>query len=535
MSRAKFLFAVLSALLLASGAEAFAAGRIDMIRKRGEIVVGVKVDYPPFGMLDQAGVPIGFEHDLAANLARRLGVRLRKVAVTGANRLQELDEGRVDIVIATTGDTAERRKIATMVEPSYYSSGVTLMTRPEISFARWSDLRGQQVCATQGSYFNRTMSERHLLTLQMYGNGRDAKLAVRDKRCVGWLFDNTAIVGDLHSAEWRDYRASLAPQLITPWSIAVAASENGGGLDRFIGDSVAAWHREGFLIGLEQKWGLSPSRFLADASQRWNARDAGGQFICRRDAGGQWPVACRNPIFVTSSEVSGLRKIGLYVKERSGINLTFIYDDYERSQFLQGALTTLALTLSCVLGSLAVGIAFAVIADAEISVVSRAVQLGALIGRMTPPLLQIYVLFFGVGSVAAALWDVRLSPFAVVVACLSYATGSSVMNVMMNAAEARRKELAGFRLRPATVPAVMVLTSAAVSAALVNVSKATMMASAISVPDLLSVSTSIIAEHGEVGVVMNTLMLLFLIQSFSVIRLFRLAGRKGAQWVSARY
>jgi polar amino acid transport system substrate-binding protein len=175
------------------------------------------------------------------------------------------------------------------------------------------------------------------------------------------------------------------------------------------------------------------------------------------------------------------------------------------------------------------------IADANIAIASRAIQLSALVGRMTPPLVQIYVLFFGIGSIISQVWNVRLSPFTVVVICLSFTTGSSVMNAMLNAAEARRKVVAGFRLMLASVPEVIVQSSAPVTAALVNVSKATMMASAISVPDLLSVSTSIIAEHGEVGVVMNTLMLFYLMLSFTVIRLFRLVERKGAKWASAKY
>ncbi|MFX5957167.1 transporter substrate-binding domain-containing protein, partial [Acinetobacter baumannii] len=47
--------------------------RLALIRERGSIIVGVKTDYPPFGMLDASGNPEGFEHDLAADIARRLG------------------------------------------------------------------------------------------------------------------------------------------------------------------------------------------------------------------------------------------------------------------------------------------------------------------------------------------------------------------------------------------------------------------------------------------------------------------------------
>ena len=83
-----------------------ASERLALIKQRGALVVGVKTDYPPFGMLNSSGEPEGFEHDLAADIAKRLGVMLRKVGVTGSNRLQKLQEGEIDMVLATTGDTA---------------------------------------------------------------------------------------------------------------------------------------------------------------------------------------------------------------------------------------------------------------------------------------------------------------------------------------------------------------------------------------------------------------------------------------------
>src|ERR1700751_578614 len=106
--------------LLFLAAQACAEDRMALIKKRGTVVVGVKTDYPPFGMLEHNGDADGFEHDLATNIAARLGVHLRKIGVTGANRLVQLNDGRVDLDIATIGDTAERGDIATLIEPNYY-------------------------------------------------------------------------------------------------------------------------------------------------------------------------------------------------------------------------------------------------------------------------------------------------------------------------------------------------------------------------------------------------------------------------------
>jgi polar amino acid transport system substrate-binding protein len=61
----------------------------------------------------------GFEIDLAADIAKKLGVKLVTVNITTENRFQKLEQGDVDVLIATVGDTAERRQIATAIEPNY--------------------------------------------------------------------------------------------------------------------------------------------------------------------------------------------------------------------------------------------------------------------------------------------------------------------------------------------------------------------------------------------------------------------------------
>lgn len=500
--------------------------RLAFVKERGTLIVGVKTDYAPFGMLTSAGQPEGLEHDLAADVARRLGVSLTKVSVTGANRLQRLEEGVVDVVIATTGDTVERRKIATMVEPNYYASGVTLFMRPDQSIAEWSATRGQSVCATQGSYFNRAMAERFLLDLQIYNNARDAKLAVKDRRCVGYLFDNTAIQGDLLLPEWAGYKAPLEPQLVTPWAVAIARSEQGTELEHFLGDTIADWHRTGFLIARERAWGVPPSQFLADMHTLWTAVGADGRPNCVRDADNRWPAACRNRIFLNSTDASGLRRMGLWWKERTGMDLSFVYDSYDRSRFLLGLATTVLLMALCVLGSIVVGVAGALLIEARIPVVTRVVGWFCNIGRMTPPLLMIYLFVFGLSSALMHTAGIAVNPMAVVVLCLSVYTGSSVMVSFLEAAKVVRASDPAYHLRQNNFRQILPLASPSATAALINVSKATMMASAVAVPELLSAVTSIMAENGNVAVMMNTLLLTFFVLIFCATRFLDWFDRK---------
>ena len=500
--------------------------RLALVKQRGSLIVGVKTDYPPFGFLNASGASEGFEHDLAQDIARRLGVSLTKVTVSGANRLQKLEEGSVDMLLSTTGDTVERRKIVTMIEPNYYSSGVTLFMPPEQNINDWSETRGKKVCATQGSYFNRIMAQRYLLELQMFNSARDAKLAVKDRRCIGYLFDNTAIQGDLRLPEWAGFKAPLAPVLGTPWAIAIARREAGSEFERLLGDIVADWHRSGFAIQREKVWGLPASTFLADTHALWKKLDASGKPLCEREASGHWPSVCRNPVFLNSTDTTGLRRLGLWFKENTGLDLSLIYDEYDRARFLLGLGTTVLLMLLCVSGSLLLGVLGALLAEAKVRVISRLIWIASVLGRMTPPLLVMYLLLFGLGSMLMATHGISVSPFAVVVWCLSFYTGSSIMTAFLFAADVKRQANPVFQLRWGNMGELIATSSGHVTAALINVSKATMMASAVAVPELLSVATTIMTENGNVGVMMNVLLLTFLLLIFATVRVLKLLERK---------
>src|SRR4029077_16285296 len=81
------------------------------IKQRGTIIVGVKNDYKPWGFLDPSGKIIGMEIDLVDDIAKRIGVKAEMIPVTAANRMEFLAQGRIDLVIATMGDTEARRKV----------------------------------------------------------------------------------------------------------------------------------------------------------------------------------------------------------------------------------------------------------------------------------------------------------------------------------------------------------------------------------------------------------------------------------------
>src|ERR1700731_1341631 len=123
------------------------AQTLDKIKKDGVLVVGTKADYKPFGFRDTSGAIIGFEPDLAGDVANRLHVKLKIEPVVGANRMQFLQQGKIDLMIATMNDTPERRKIVGIVQPVYYASGVNVFVNKKAGLKSWDGLKGQKICA----------------------------------------------------------------------------------------------------------------------------------------------------------------------------------------------------------------------------------------------------------------------------------------------------------------------------------------------------------------------------------------------------
>src|SRR3546814_13861398 len=148
------------------------------MRERGGLIEGVKEDYAPVGLREAPGALGGYDVDVARALAEAIGVTLRPVPVTSANRLQALERGEVDILVATLGDTRSRRELVTMVEPQYYGDGANVLMPADTAIADWADLRGQTLCGVQGSLWNRLARERLLVHVDRKSAGAGKSVEV---------------------------------------------------------------------------------------------------------------------------------------------------------------------------------------------------------------------------------------------------------------------------------------------------------------------------------------------------------------------
>src|SRR5437660_9215359 len=154
------LTAAAAALGLALAATPAAAQTLDKIKQRGVLVVGTKADYKPFGFRATSGAMVGFEPDLARDVAGRLGVRLELEPVVSSNRMQFLQQGKIDLMLATMNVTDERRKIVGIVDPSYYASGVNVFAVKKAALKTWDQLKGQKISGIKGAWYNKKVPDK---------------------------------------------------------------------------------------------------------------------------------------------------------------------------------------------------------------------------------------------------------------------------------------------------------------------------------------------------------------------------------------
>jgi polar amino acid transport system substrate-binding protein len=242
------------------------AGALDDIRARGELTVGIKADYQPFGFRNEAGIIVGFEPDLAAELAKALGVKLKLVPVVATTRISLLASGDLDLVIATMNITPERRMQVDFVEPSYYASGVNVLAPKSAHLRVWQQLRDKPVCTVEGSFYVAEIKDRYGPDLHLYKDTNQVYDAVKSGECVA-AYDDAAIIGQLQKPEWQDYEMPLRSLLVQPWGIAVKMGNTE--LAAMVGEQVKNWHRSGHIQELEKLWHIPPSVFADEMHRRF--------------------------------------------------------------------------------------------------------------------------------------------------------------------------------------------------------------------------------------------------------------------------
>ena len=189
----------------AAGAEAGSGAGVfrtlDEIKDSGKIVIGVFSDKHPFGYVDEGGEYAGYDVELANRLAQDLGVEVEYVSTEAANRVEYLETGKVDVVLANFTVTDERAQKVDFANP-YMNVALGVVSHKDNVITDLSQVGDGEVIVITGTtaetYLTENNPEIKLKKFETYAN---AKTAFENKEGVAWANDNTEVIAFANSAD----------------------------------------------------------------------------------------------------------------------------------------------------------------------------------------------------------------------------------------------------------------------------------------------------------------------------------------------
>lgn len=114
---------------LSSVASAQSDDSLQRIKDRGEIKIGLMIDFPPYASAGAGNKPDGYDAQVAQMLADYLGVKMVPVVTTGPNRIPYLLTDKADVLVASLAITPERKEQVQFSSP--YSAASMVLLGPE--------------------------------------------------------------------------------------------------------------------------------------------------------------------------------------------------------------------------------------------------------------------------------------------------------------------------------------------------------------------------------------------------------------------
>jgi ABC-type amino acid transport substrate-binding protein len=247
------------------------------IVEKGEIVIGVKYDVPPFGFVEPGSdEPQGFDVDLGTIIAEELGVTPVFREAISDNRIPFLQNGEVDLILSTMTITTDRDAEIDFSRP-YFIAHQRILVPKGSDIGGLEDLGGKKVCTVLGSTGESTLKDK----------AKDAKRTTVDSysECFE-LLQNGAVDAEisddviLTGQVIQDDSLELVGDFITDEPYGVGIPDGQTDMQGFVDGVIEGTFEDGTWDDLYQEWVGQYTGEEADHPERLSLQDALDLFPC---------------------------------------------------------------------------------------------------------------------------------------------------------------------------------------------------------------------------------------------------------------
>ncbi len=229
-----------------SGASSGAVYRtLDEIKASGTINIGVFSDKNPFGYVDENGEYQGYDIYFGNRIGKDLGVEINYVSTEAANRVEYLETGKVDLILANFTVTAERAEKVDFALP-YMNVALGVVSPDSRVITDLSELKpDDEVIVISGTTAETYLIENNPeIKLQKYDTYANAKNALENGNAAAWANDNTEVIA--YALQNPGYTVGI-PSLGSQDTIAPAVSKGNETLLKWVNDEINTLGKENFF------------------------------------------------------------------------------------------------------------------------------------------------------------------------------------------------------------------------------------------------------------------------------------------------
>ena len=218
---------------------------LDEIKASGEVNIGVFSDKNPFGYVDENGTYQGYDVYFAERIGKDLDVKINYVSTEAASRVEYLETGKVDIVLANFTVTEERAQKVDFALP-YMNVALGVVSHEDKVIEDLSQIAAdEQVIVISGTtaetYLEKNNPE---IKLQKFDTYASAKTAFENGTGVAWANDNTEVIA--YALENEGYVVGI-PSLGSQDTIAPAVSKGNSSLLDWLNSEIVTLGEEKFF------------------------------------------------------------------------------------------------------------------------------------------------------------------------------------------------------------------------------------------------------------------------------------------------
>ncbi len=218
---------------------------LDEIKESGTINIGVFSDKNPFGYVDENGEYQGYDIYFANRIGEDLGVKVNFVSTEAANRIEYLQTGKVDIILANFTVTDERKEEVDFALP-YMNVALGVVSRNDNvieSLDNWNP--DASIIVISGTTAETYLIENYPdIPLQKFDSYATAKEAFENGTSVAWANDNTEVIA--FSLQNDGYTVGI-PSLGSADTIAPAVTKGNTTLLDWINEEIKSLGEENFF------------------------------------------------------------------------------------------------------------------------------------------------------------------------------------------------------------------------------------------------------------------------------------------------